>query len=294
MKIDPSVLEATLSSLKLEDKIKTKFMSGIQFFYQGKDEFQFSITTKVEVESNIWLREIEKQQQENNRPVYETYIISQVEDPVSLEISCSFVAGNMVLLGTKQGIYVGEVNDDRVSEQLIETKNTYRSILRLNEVHQLHVIGEQDCLLVLFGPERILQAFPLSSLLNFSDRSISRGRRIWQNVTFFKVGTAGDGKPLLCAAKTTPTSSNINVYEPRLTMPSDRNSFSLHMRGKGPEQNFKLLAELYIPSEAFSLSFLRRKVCVGCTKGFEVIDLDSLASRSLLDFKDTALDFVVG
>lgn len=40
------------------------------------------------------------------------------------------------------------------------------------------------------------------------------------------------------------------------------------------------------------MHFLKTKLCVGCTKGFEIVDLDSLDTQGLLDPEDSSLDFV--
>ena len=44
--------------------------------------------------------------------------------------------------------------------------------------------------------------------------------------------------------------------------------------------------------ESYSIHFLKTKLCVGCTKGFEIVDLDSLDTQGLLDPEDSSLDFV--
>ena len=53
------------------------------------------------------------------------------------------------------------------------------------------------------------------------------------------------------------------------------------------------LQEFYIPTESSSIHFLRSKLCVGCTKGFEIVDLETLDTQGLLDPADTSLDFIV-
>ena len=41
-----------------------------------------------------------------------------------------------------------------------------------------------------------------------------------------------------------------------------------------------------------SIDFLRSKLCVACTRGFEVVSLETLETQPLLDHADTSLDFV--
>jgi hypothetical protein len=47
-----------------------------------------------------------------------------------------------------------------------------------------------------------------------------------------------------------------------------------------------------LPSSADSIHFLKSKLCVGCVKGFEIVDLETLDTQGLLDPADSSLDFV--
>jgi RHO1 GDP-GTP exchange protein 1/2 len=55
---------------------------------------------------------------------------------------------------------------------------------------------------------------------------------------------------------------------------------------------FDVVQEFYIPVESSSIHFMRTKLCVGCTKGFEIVDLETLDAQGLLDPNDTSLDFL--
>ena len=51
--------------------------------------------------------------------------------------------------------------------------------------------------------------------------------------------------------------------------------------------------EFYIPTEkSSSIHFLKTKLCVACSKGFEIVSLETLETQPLLDQADTSLDFV--
>ena len=50
--------------------------------------------------------------------------------------------------------------------------------------------------------------------------------------------------------------------------------------------------EFYVAAESSSIDFLRSKLCVACTRGFEVVSLETLETQPLLDHADTSLDFV--
>ena len=44
--------------------------------------------------------------------------------------------------------------------------------------------------------------------------------------------------------------------------------------------------------ESGSIHYLKTKLCVGCTKGFEIVDLETLDTQALLDPQDTSLEFL--
>jgi hypothetical protein len=64
-------------------------------------------------------------------------------------------------------------------------------------------------------------------------------------------------------------------------------------RLNGAQDTLKVFKEFYIPLESFSVYFLKTKLCVGCQKGFEIVDLETLDMQSLLDPSDASLDFVL-
>jgi hypothetical protein len=53
-----------------------------------------------------------------------------------------------------------------------------------------------------------------------------------------------------------------------------------------------LIQEFYIPVESSSIHFLKTKLCVGCSRGFEIVDLESLDTQGLLDPADESLEFI--
>jgi len=61
---------------------------------------------------------------------------------------------------------------------------------------------------------------------------------------------------------------------------------------QGGQEALKPFKEYYIPTESTSVHFLRSTLCVGCSRGFEVVSLETTEVQSLLDQADTSLDFV--
>ena len=73
---------------------------------------------------------------------------------------------------------------------------------------------------------------------------------------------------------------------------SDTATFTKLLKQPGAD-GLKIFKEFYIGAEAMSISFLKRRLCIGCSKGFEIYDLGSKGNQSLLDPADTSLDFVI-
>jgi RHO1 GDP-GTP exchange protein 1/2 len=82
----------------------------------------------------------------------------------------------------------------------------------------------------------------------------------------------------------------------RLLLPPftpESSSVSLHTPAKSGEDELTIkIKEFYIPAESSSVHFLRSTLCVGCSRGFEVVSLETTETQSLLDQADTSLDFV--
>jgi len=71
-----------------------------------------------------------------------------------------------------------------------------------------------------------------------------------------------------------------------------RNDTAFRKWVRGANDVLRPYKEFYIPLESSSLHFLKSRICIGCTKGFEIVDLDSLETQGLLDPSDATLDFV--
>jgi hypothetical protein len=50
--------------------------------------------------------------------------------------------------------------------------------------------------------------------------------------------------------------------------------------------------ELYLPVESTSIHYLKTRMCVGSSKGFDIVDLETLETLGLLDPADESLEFV--
>lgn len=183
------------------------------------------------------------------------------------------------MYGTDTGIYVSDrKSKGSVPKQVINTTN----------VTQLDVLEEYQLLLVLTS--KTLYSFPLSAL-DPQEQTSPRGKKIQSSCHFFRVGICL-GRHLVCCVKPTALSTTIKVYEPNDAVSATRRQRGLGRMFNSGQDELKPFKEFYIPTESYSVHFLRSKLCVACSRGFEVVALETLETQSLLDQADTSLDFV--
>ncbi|KAJ3329165.1 RHO1 GDP-GTP exchange protein 2 [Blyttiomyces sp. JEL0837] len=164
-------------------------------------------------------------------------------------------------------------------------------VLDLERIVQVEVLKDYDMILVL--SDKVLSCFPMDILdARSTEGPARRGKKIGENISFFKVGVCAD-RMLVCAVRATPLTSTIKVYEP-VGLGSSKRRGKLGILFKSSNDTMRVFKEFYIPTEALNVHFLRTKICVGCTKGFEIVDLETLDTQGLLDPADSSLDFALG
>lgn len=188
-----------------------------------------------------------------------------------------------LVLGTDAGIYVC----DRKPR---DSSPRPRRVLDCKNVSQLDVLETHRILLVL--TDKMLYSYPMEVLDMDGANSVvnSRGRKIG-HANFFRSGVCA-GQQLVCSVKTSGLSTTIKAYEPMDTMTKNVKKSGLAKMLASNQDVLKPFKEFYIPTESSSIHFLRARLCVGCSRGFEIVDLETLESQSLLDNADTSLDFV--
>jgi hypothetical protein len=50
--------------------------------------------------------------------------------------------------------------------------------------------------------------------------------------------------------------------------------------------------DLYLPVETTSIHYLKTRMCIGTSKGFDIVNLENLETLGLLDPADESLEFV--
>ncbi|CAO3640498.1 unnamed protein product [Mucor fragilis] len=216
------------------------------------------------------------------------------------KVTCiaSFVGSKgakMVVLGTQQGIWMGKEGDT----------NGLTRVLMVNDVAQIGVLESQNILLVL--ADKTLTAYPLAQLDPTSPSYISTSstkstvsfRVLTNHVSFFNSGTC-NGRTLVVTMKRKGPDSHFKAFEPICgDLSESRNAKYLVTKkssfmSKLPPAWFKIYKEFYIGTMCVAVHFLKSKVLVACSRGFEVIDLDHLSQvkPNLPDLEHRDFSFV--
>ncbi|KAF6014596.1 hypothetical protein HII13_000392 [Brettanomyces bruxellensis] len=194
------------------------------------------------------------------------------------KINCvvPFDGGRKLLYGTDSGIYISDVITN--SGHRTVSKPT-RIISKINII-QADILGEYQVLLAL--SDKKLFYWPLDVLRGGdANKNAKIGKELMSHVSFFKIGVCS-GRMLVCAAKS--SSNMIRVFEP--IDPINQRRQKKKFRSETKDVNFG--------SEPVSVNFLKTKLCVGCSRGFEIVSLDNNVMEQLLDPADTSLDFAIG
>ncbi|KAI9468052.1 CNH domain-containing protein [Zychaea mexicana] len=232
-----------------------------------------------------WIVKIQSQQQafmEKNK-IIELVPINGDFFTAFNKVRCAagYDGGKSLVFGSDQGVYV-------------KRKNSFVRILAMEKVSQIDVLENGANRLLLVLADKVLYAYPLDTLLldpelagsgrsSSSNRRGNAGRKINSHVSFFKIGkiqrSSAAEKTLVCFVRQNAMTSTIRALEPQ--------QHHLGRLIRGPQDSLKVYKDLYIPGVASSIQFFRNIICVGCPKGFQMVDLASTEVQSVLDPSDT-------
>ncbi|KAI5283335.1 RHO1 GDP-GTP exchange protein 2, partial [Ascosphaera aggregata] len=260
----------------------------ITFRHLGKGGYELTLYATTASQRNRFIELVEGQQRqlrERNSGFCTKMTVCEKFFSAVNRVNCLVPTdgGRKLLYGTDNGIYISERPPQKQA-----TKP--RKVIDASNVTQIDIIEEYQLLLVLTN--KTLFSYSLDALDTTEQGTASshRPKKVQGHANFFKVGV-GLGRHLVCAAKTSTMSTTIKVYEPTEHFGKNKKKSLGSMFNSG-QDSFKLFKEFYINAESCSMCFLRSTLCVGCSRGFEVISLDTSERQSLLDLADTSLDFV--
>ncbi|KAF9143302.1 RHO1 GDP-GTP exchange protein 2 [Linnemannia schmuckeri] len=280
------VAKITPTSNPLSKITSDKSGFPIVFSHIGRHGGSFTLYATTHAGRKNWMDRIQKQIQalKNKADSWKLLPVSERYFPASNKVNCSstYDNGRRLVIGTDSGVFVGK------------PKGQFIRVLPRERVSQIDVMEDERILLVL--AEKQLLAYGLEALdPSDPNNPNKRGKKLGSSISFFKTGVC-QGKTLVGTVKNSSnaldSNSNIKTLEPIEQDGSKKNKhmFRTMLRG-GNNEMFKVHREFYIPREVTSLHFLRNTLCVGCSKGFELIDLNT-NTQELLDKSDPTLDFV--
>ncbi|KAI0334265.1 CNH-domain-containing protein [Cubamyces sp. BRFM 1775] len=187
---------------------------------------------------------------------------------VTGHISCTLPFGTssgrqFVAIGSEDGVWVG----------MPKHPESIQRVMSLRMVTQIAFLADYDLLVVL--AEKVLYAVDLQSVVPNNGRQVQHpafGLQRLSNpqtpIHFFSVGHIG-GRTLIVSKKRKGLDSVFRVME--VSLPEDRHG----------APRIAVFKDFFLPSDSHDLLFLKTKVCVLCTRGFEIMDLSDLSSATI-------------
>ncbi|KIM25430.1 hypothetical protein M408DRAFT_331185 [Serendipita vermifera MAFF 305830] len=257
----------------------------ITFTHLGWRRYSLTLWAPTFISKKMWLENIQKQQDLMNERsrVFETAPFSEGFFTGSNRVNCAapFSDSRQIAYGTDDGVYFSDLR---------HPNRPPIKMLALLEVTQVEILQQSDLLIVL--SERNVITFPLEALdPRDPTAGQKRGKRIATHTSFFKAGICM-GRPIVCVVKTSALSTTVKTFEPIDQQIRGKSKPTFKKLLQGGNDTLKLFKEFYIPVESHSLTILRSRLCIGCARGFQIVDLESLDTQPLVDPSDPSLEFI--
>ncbi|KAK7056393.1 RHO1 GDP-GTP exchange protein 2 [Paramarasmius palmivorus] len=257
----------------------------INFVHLGRKHYTLTLWANSQLGMRKWTESIWKQQQamRDRSMLFDTVPLSEGFFTTHNKVNCAapFYHGRKVVYGTDDGVYISDLRE--IDKDPVK-------VLALLDVVQIDVLEDYQLLIVL--SERQVITFPLDALDPMDPMAgLKRAKRISSHTSFFKAGQCL-GRMLVCIVKSSQLSSTFKALEPIDQNIRGRSKPTFRKLLQGGNDTLKPFREFYIPVESTSIHYLKTKMCVGCSRGFEIVDLETLDTQGLLDPNDESLEFV--
>ncbi|OLL24809.1 Rho1 guanine nucleotide exchange factor 3 [Neolecta irregularis DAH-3] len=187
----------------------------------------------------------------------------------------------MILIGTEQGLWVAKVGDIR----------GWRSILTLHKIQQIEVLEEFGVIVVL--ADQILTAYTMDILSPGPATKPAHKLSGKADVGFFSVGRQKD-RLLVIYKKKQGMNSVFKALEPVVGKTSSKkNKFSLRRSAwsaSATTEFFREFDEFFIPTDCYGVHFFKASMCIKCTRGFEVLTLDTKQPETIPNLRESNLN----
>ncbi|KIK49869.1 hypothetical protein GYMLUDRAFT_65510 [Collybiopsis luxurians FD-317 M1] len=246
----------------------------INFVRLGRNPFNLMLWANTDFEQKEWLNIIHEQQEviRTQSVIFEPIVFGEGSQKLKVNCAAFFDKGKGVAYGTDDGIYFQKAN-----------KEDPVKILALSKVTRIDILEDYQ-LLIVQSKHQVL-SFPWEKLGPGAAHSLAgaeSGKRHGHQIGFYSVGKCL-GRTLVMLVKLGTRSSTIKVLEPRIERQIGRIDSSLVLT---------TFHEFYIPIEVTSVYYLKTRMCLGSSQGFQIIDLETLDWQGLLDPIDDSLQFL--
>ncbi|KAK1225868.1 Rho guanine nucleotide exchange factor [Marasmius sp. AFHP31] len=191
----------------------------------------------------------------------------------------------LVAIGCAEGVWIGFRHDPK----------SMRRVLHLKMVTQCAMLEEFGIFMVL--ADKALFAYHIEALVPTSPHAAQTSQipqRLSGNkdVHFFSVGQL-HGRTLVIYMKKKGLDSIFRVLEPVGDKINERTRQPTGLGSRIFRQNksewFRIYRDFFLPSESFDLIFLKAKIVILCSKGFEIMDLNDFKSVTIPQRDDPRL-----
>ncbi|KAJ6620583.1 CNH domain-containing protein [Mycena sp. CBHHK59/15] len=257
----------------------------ISFTHLGRKAYNLVLWANSPLAQRKWVEHIAKQQgaMRERSMVFDTVALSEgfFSGPNKVNCAAPFSGGRRIVYGTDDGVYLSDLR---------EINKDPMKVLALLDVFQVDVLEDYQLLIVL--SERQVITFPLDALNPMDPvAGLKRAKRIATHASFFKAGFCL-GRVLVCIVKSSQLSSTFKTLEPIDQNVRGRSKPTFKKLLQGGNDTLQAFREFYIPVESTSIHYLKTRMCIGCSRGFEIVDLETLDTQGLLDPADESLEFV--
>ncbi|KAF9260341.1 CNH-domain-containing protein [Marasmius fiardii PR-910] len=256
----------------------------INFTHLGRKHSTLLLWANSRLIMEKWTRSIRKQQQvlQDRSRLFDAVFLSKEFFTAHNKVNCAaLLYERKMVYGAEDGVYISDLRDlDRDPVK----------VLALPGVLQIDVLEEYQLLIVLLESQVFTYTL---DILDPTDpkAGLRHARRISSNTSFFKTGKCL-GRTLICIVKSTQLSSTIKVLEPVDRNTRGRWQLTFRKLLQGGDGSLELFKEFHLPVESWSIHFLKTKICVGSSRGFDIVDLETLDYQGFLNPGDESLEFV--
>ncbi|KAG7094177.1 hypothetical protein E1B28_007786 [Marasmius oreades] len=217
------------------------------------------------------------------------------DTPFTGKVTCSVPFNTadgrgLVAIGCAEGVWIGFRHDSR----------SMRRVLHLKMVSQCAMLEDFGIFLVLadkqlfaYHIEALVPSLPSNQHTSQTPQKLSGNKEVY----FFSVGTL-QGRTLVIYMKKKSMDSIFCAVEPVIDKIKEVTKASAGLGSRfgfrTPKSDwFRPFREFFLPSESYDLIFLKARIAILCSKGFEIMDLSDLQSVTIPQREDPRLSGLI-